>query len=911
MAPGRSISRNSKHHDTREKLPLPRLTSARRARHSAPHPRGGASRAAGAAGTQARVRIRPRAQDRLVIEGWSTGGAPRFAETDIGTMPIPARPPRRLDALGDDTEARLAASAGRHAAAIDRAAVPRLPPVSSSRARRLPAVDITTSHASFAVAGSKLGTGSAASVRRSSVLRGTGEGEVRGSIPGGTREHERDAPRAPPSNGGASRLEALRVDASDSRARREAKKRRDARGAAYAWGDGFAGELARFRAEDLAHVGGGTTFTACTTSRGTTLELRRRDERPRADVTTHTFKTRTSSEASGETSTSGEGGRMRLDLEGLEGLEGLSDRPVRSLRRRRRRDRSGDVRRGARVRDFRVERLRRDGGETRDGGRIVARELGRASSGDAGASEPRGVRPGRDGFRVVARVGAGSRRRGRSRSRDARRFLARNPPRPRRGERREGPRARGVRRRKRAEKKNARRRVRESRRRAAVRSARESASRRSSTESRAHHGASVERRRDARARRQSRRGERLSVDAERAFDFGGGVGGEPDADDERHRTNDANGDGAVRAHPAPFRRAHSASLRFERGFLAAASRESSGSRRRNASSTGGGDPEEGLRRASRARFFVARANGQRIRGARAAARGRPRGVSPTGIERARDVCRARGVSPRGPRKVGRKRTFSARDARRRRVFTFVVSRAKLGAVLESARRDRPSRRRGVSSGTIGRFPDGPRDSSHVRRAKTHGRADERQDAPRARRAARAADPGRRARGAPTRARRREGRARLARGDVRDGIDSRRARRGGVRGEGGVAPRGALRPLRIGLACFVFFSRASSRRAVFRFEEETRARRRRSSKASVVESVGRRARFYPALTSRRQRFPLGLLAESLRRLPGAHGLPRQDGGQRERDQNVRAGSDDARGLRRRGRRGGADAARGGA
>ena len=142
-----------------------------------------------------------------------------------GTMPIPARPPRRLDALGDDTEARLAASAGRHAAAIDRAAVPRLPPVSSSRARRLPAVDITTSHASFAVAGSKLGTGSAASVRRSSVRRGTGEGEVRGSIPGGTREHERDAPRAPPSNGGASRLEALRVDASDSRARREAKKR--------------------------------------------------------------------------------------------------------------------------------------------------------------------------------------------------------------------------------------------------------------------------------------------------------------------------------------------------------------------------------------------------------------------------------------------------------------------------------------------------------------------------------------------------------------------------------------------------------------------------------------------------------------------------------------------------------------
>ena len=218
-------------------------------------------------------------------------------------MPIPARPPRRLDALGDDTEARLAASAGRHAAAVDRAAVPRLPPVSSSRARRLPAVDITTSHASFAVAGSKLGTGSAASVRRSLVRRGTGEGEVRGSIPSGTREHERDVPRAPPSNGGASRLEALRVDASDSRARREAKKRRDARGAAYAWGDGFAGELVRFRTEDLAHVGGGTTFTACTTSRGTTLELRRRDERPRADVTAHTFKTRTSSEASGETST--------------------------------------------------------------------------------------------------------------------------------------------------------------------------------------------------------------------------------------------------------------------------------------------------------------------------------------------------------------------------------------------------------------------------------------------------------------------------------------------------------------------------------------------------------------------------------------------------------------------------------
>ena len=241
-------------------------------------------------------------------------------------MPIPARPPRRLDALGDDTEARLAASAGRHAAAIDRAAVPRLPPVSSSRARRLPAVDITTSHASFAVAGSKLGTGSAASVRRSSVRRGTGEGEVRGSIPGGTREHERDAPRAPPSNGGASRLEALRVDASDSRARREAKKRRDARGAAYAWGDGFAGELARFRAEDLAHVGGGTTFTACTTSRGITLELRRRDERPRADVTAHTFKTHTSSEASGETSTSGEGGRTTR-LEGLEGLERVRGAP--------------------------------------------------------------------------------------------------------------------------------------------------------------------------------------------------------------------------------------------------------------------------------------------------------------------------------------------------------------------------------------------------------------------------------------------------------------------------------------------------------------------------------------------------------------------------------------------------------
>ena len=232
-------------------------------------------------------------------------------------MPIPARPPRRLDALGDDTEARLAASAGRHAAAVDRAAVPRLPRCPPAALGVSPPVDITTSHASFAVAGSKLGTGSAASVRRSSVRRGTGEGEVRGSIPGGTREHERDAPRAPPSNGGASRLEALRVDARPTRARgaRREKERRARR--AYAWGDVVAGAARQVqRAEDLAHVGGGTTFTACTTSRGITLELRRRDERPRADVTTHTFKTRTSSEASGETSTSGEGGRMRLDLEG-------------------------------------------------------------------------------------------------------------------------------------------------------------------------------------------------------------------------------------------------------------------------------------------------------------------------------------------------------------------------------------------------------------------------------------------------------------------------------------------------------------------------------------------------------------------------------------------------------------------
>ena len=186
-------------------------------------------------------------------------------------MPTPIHPPRRLDALGDDTEARLAAGT-RHATTIDRATVPRLPPVSSSRARRLPDVDITTSHASFSVDGSRLGTGSAASDRR--VRRETGGGEVGGSIPGGP---PRVAPGTPPSP--RVTLDALRVDVFDSRARREAKKKRDARGAAYAWGDGFAGELAGFRTEDLTHVGGGTTFTACTTSRGIALELRRRDGR--------------------------------------------------------------------------------------------------------------------------------------------------------------------------------------------------------------------------------------------------------------------------------------------------------------------------------------------------------------------------------------------------------------------------------------------------------------------------------------------------------------------------------------------------------------------------------------------------------------------------------------------------------
>ena len=273
-----------------EKLPLPRLTSARRARPR-PHPRGGASRAAGAAGdasarSNPSARSRP-ARDRGLVDrrcapicrnrqercrsrparpvAWTRSGMTQRRASR--RAPAATRPPS-IEPRSRGAPRCPPAALGVSPPWTSRRATPRSPwPARNSEpARRLPSDEVRFS----------------AGPARESSARSRAE-----------RASTSETLRArPPSNGGASRLEALRVDASDSRAARGEEKERRARRGVRAWGDGFAGELARFRAEDLAHVGGGTAFTACTTSRGTTLELRRRDERPRADVTTHAFKTR-------------------------------------------------------------------------------------------------------------------------------------------------------------------------------------------------------------------------------------------------------------------------------------------------------------------------------------------------------------------------------------------------------------------------------------------------------------------------------------------------------------------------------------------------------------------------------------------------------------------------------------------